>query len=164
MRVKLVWIEQDFRGNHLSKREELLDGEAAENFTRNHVARLIARHHPELHSAGSIMLDALEDPYKWYVKAIQQESNRWVYVYAERVDEVAGNGCIGTIKQPPSMLTVNRILQVILGTLVAFMASEGRIESDTAGGVLFAVAFVGLIAWLIVDIFWPDPQSSNWLE
>jgi len=47
MRVKLVWIEQDFRGNHLSTREELLEGESAKNLTRNHVARLIARHHPE---------------------------------------------------------------------------------------------------------------------
>lgn len=115
MRVKLVWIEQDFRGNQLSRREELLEGESTENFTRNHVAGLIARHHPELQSEGSIMLDALEEPYKWYVKAIKQESNRWVYVYAEPVDEVAGNGCIGKIKQPLSMLTVNRIPQIILG-------------------------------------------------
>src|SRR5215470_205044 len=163
MRVKLVWIERDFRGNHLSKREEVLEGESTKNFTRNHVARLIARNHPELQSQGRIMLDALEEPYQWYVKAIQQESNRWVYVYAEPVDEVAGNGGIGKIKQPLSMLTVNRILQIILGTLFAFMASDSGIESNTAVGVLGAVVFVGLIGWLIVDIFWPDPQS-NWLE
>ena len=82
MRVKLVWIEQDFRGNHLSTREELLEGESAKNLTRNHVARLIARHHPELQFAGgTILLDAFEEPYKWYVKAIKQESDRWEYVY-----------------------------------------------------------------------------------
>src|SRR5215469_6806794 len=105
MRVKLVWSEQDLRGNHLSKREELLEGESERNFTRNHVARLIARHHPELQSGGSIMLDALEEPYKWYVKAIKQESNRWVYVYAEPVHEATANRPIGKIKQPLSMLT-----------------------------------------------------------
>jgi hypothetical protein len=33
MRVKLVWIERDFRGKELSKREEILRGESAKNAT-----------------------------------------------------------------------------------------------------------------------------------
>jgi len=45
--VKPVWIELDFPGKELSKREEILRGESAENPTRNHFARLIACHHPE---------------------------------------------------------------------------------------------------------------------
>lgn len=97
MRVKLVWIEEDFRGNYLSQREEFLEGESAKSLTRNHVARLIARHHPELQSAGRVMLiDASEEPYKWrIVKPIRRDSNRWVYVYAEPVDEAIGNRSIG---------------------------------------------------------------------
>ena len=163
MRVKLVWIKQDFRGNHLYKREELLEGESAKNLTRNDVARLIARHHPELQFAGGTMLlDALEEPYKWYVKAIKQESDRWEYVYAELVDEPAGKGCIGKNRQPLSMLTVNRILQIILGVFVVAAADYGL--SNTAVGFGGIVAFVCLIGWLIVDIFWPDLSRTPWDE
>ena len=50
MRVKLVWIERDFRGKELSKREEILHGESAKIPSRNHAARLIARPHPPLES------------------------------------------------------------------------------------------------------------------
>lgn len=97
MRVKLVWIEQDFRGNHLSQREELLEGESSKSLTRNHVARLIARHHPELGFAGRIMLiDASEKPYKWYVKAIKQDANKWMYVYADPMEEVVASGIVAS--------------------------------------------------------------------
>lgn len=51
MRVKLFWVERDFRGSELSKREEILHGESTKKPTRNLVARLIARHHPELQFA-----------------------------------------------------------------------------------------------------------------
>lgn len=92
MRVKLVWIERDFRGNHLSQREEILEGESAKSLTRNHVARLIARQHPELGFAGQIMLiDASEAPYKWHVKAIKQDSNKWMYVCADPMEELVVN-------------------------------------------------------------------------
>ena len=52
MRVKIVWVERDFRGSELSGREEILQGESAKALTRNQVARLIARHHPELQFAS----------------------------------------------------------------------------------------------------------------
>jgi hypothetical protein len=88
MRVKLVWVERDFRGSELSRREEILRGESTKSPTRNHVARLIARHHPELQFASRVMLgDASEEGYKWYVRANQMSSNRWVYIYAEPLED-----------------------------------------------------------------------------
>jgi hypothetical protein len=86
MRVKLVWVERDFRGTELSRREEILNGESAKTPTRNQVARLIARHHPELQFAGRVMLlDASEEDYKWHVRANKMGSNCWSYVYADPI-------------------------------------------------------------------------------
>jgi len=95
MRVKLLWVERDFRGTELSRREEILHGESTKTPTRNHVARLIARHHPELQFASRVFLiDASEEGYKWYVKANQMTSNRWVYVYAEPLEDAPeGDSC-----------------------------------------------------------------------
>jgi len=88
MQVKLLWVERDFRGSELSRREETLHGESAKAPTRNQVARLIARHHPELQFASRVtLLDASEQGYKWYVRATQMTSNRWVYVYAAPVED-----------------------------------------------------------------------------
>lgn len=90
MRVKLVLIERDFRGKELLKREEILCGDSVKNPTRNYVARLIARHHPELRFAGKIFLiNASEEGHKWYVKAIQLDPNRWLYAYADPLDEIS---------------------------------------------------------------------------
>jgi hypothetical protein len=69
MRVRLVWIERDFQGKELSKREEILCGESAKNPTRTHIARLTPRHHPQLQFAGKVLLvNASEEGHKWYVK------------------------------------------------------------------------------------------------
>jgi hypothetical protein len=88
MQVKLVWIERDFRGKKISEREEILRGESAKSLTRNHVARLIARHHPELQFASRIMLvNASEEGYKWYVKATKTDSGNWIDVYANPVED-----------------------------------------------------------------------------
>jgi hypothetical protein len=88
MRVKLTLIERDFRGTELSRREEILQGESAKSATRNHVARLIARSHRELQFASRVMLlDASEEGHKWYVRATQVNSNHWIYVYADPVEE-----------------------------------------------------------------------------
>jgi hypothetical protein len=87
MRVKLTYIEKDFRGKELANREEVLQGESAKSLTRNHVARLIARHHPELASAGGMwLLDASETAHKWYIRATRLDTNRWLYVYADPID------------------------------------------------------------------------------
>lgn len=73
---------------NLSKREEILSGESAKNPTRNHIARLIARHHPELQFAGKVFLvNASEEGHKWYVKATQLDPNRWLYAYADPLGE-----------------------------------------------------------------------------
>jgi len=95
MRVKLTFIERDVRGADLSSREEILHGESEKNPTRNHVARLIAAHHPELKSVTRVMLiSATETGHKWYVKASQVTSNRWLYVYADPLeDAVADANC-----------------------------------------------------------------------
>ncbi len=88
MRVKLIFIERDFRGNDLSRREEVIEGESAKSATRNHVARLIARHHPELkHASGVWLMDSSETPYKWYVHTEKLGQNRWVSVYADPAAE-----------------------------------------------------------------------------
>jgi hypothetical protein len=88
MRVKLVWVDRDFRGRELSRREEILHGESAKTPTRNQVARLIARHHPELQFASRVMLvDASEEGYKWHVRANRMGSNCWSYVYASPLED-----------------------------------------------------------------------------
>ena len=88
MRVKLTFIERDFRGTDSSSREEILRGESAKNPTRNHVARLIAAQHPELKSVTQVMLiSATETGHKWYVKASRLTSNRWLYVYADPLED-----------------------------------------------------------------------------
>ena len=88
MRVKLTLVERDYRGTELSRREEILQGECAKSATRNHVARLIARSHPELQFASRVMLlDASEEGHRWYVRATQVNSNCWVYVYADPIEE-----------------------------------------------------------------------------
>ena len=61
MRVKLIFVERDFRGKDLCTREEVLNCDSEKSLTRNHVAKLIARHHPELEHAGGLwLLDASE--------------------------------------------------------------------------------------------------------
>jgi hypothetical protein len=88
MRIKLIFIERDFRGKDLSKREEVLQSESAKSLTRNHVARLIARHHPELRSAGGVwLLDGSEANHKWYVQTEKLGPNKWLTVYADPLPE-----------------------------------------------------------------------------
>ena len=88
MRVKLIFIERDVRGKDLSTREEVLHGESAKSLTRNHVARLIARHHPELQHAGGVwLLDASETSHKWYVQTQKLGANKWLTVYADPLPE-----------------------------------------------------------------------------
>ena len=93
MRIKPIFIERDFRGNDLNRREEILQGESAKSLTRNHVAKLIALHHPELSHAGGVwLLDASETSYKWYVRTDKLGSNRWVTVYADPLPDVVIEG------------------------------------------------------------------------
>ena len=100
MRVRLTWVERDFRGSALSSREEILHGESAKSLTRNHVARLITRSHPELLFANGIMLlDASEEGHKWYVRAIQTSSNSWVHVYADPLEDAFSESEIGHGRQ-----------------------------------------------------------------
>jgi hypothetical protein len=88
MRVKLIFIERDFSGKDLSTREEVLESESAKSLTRNHVARLIARHHPELRHAGGVwLLDASETNHRWYVQTEKLGSNKWLTVYADPLPE-----------------------------------------------------------------------------
>lgn len=88
MRVRLVWVERDFRGSELSRREEVLHGESAKTPTRNQVARLMARHRPELQFASRVILvDASEEGYRWHVRANKMGSNCWSYVYAEPLED-----------------------------------------------------------------------------
>jgi hypothetical protein len=86
MTIRLIWVEQDRRGKVLGQREELICGDSIKRMTRSHVATLINRYHPELQFAGRMTLfDASETPYKWFLRADQLDSNRWVYVYADTV-------------------------------------------------------------------------------
>ena len=92
MRVRLIFIETDFRGNNLSQREEIIEGESSKSVTRNHVASLIARHHPELKHAGGVwLLDSSETPHRWYVHTQKVAQNRWLNVYADPVAEQEQN-------------------------------------------------------------------------
>jgi hypothetical protein len=84
-----MFVEKDFRGTELSIREEILSGESTKSLTRNHVARLIARHHPELrHSSGVWLMDSSETTYKWFVHTEQLGPNKWLTVYADPLPEL----------------------------------------------------------------------------
>jgi hypothetical protein len=84
MKVRLIWVERDFRGDEVNEREELLKSESAKNPTRNQVAKLIARHHPEFMSVTRVdLLRSLESGFKWYVKSTRLGPNRWLTVYAD---------------------------------------------------------------------------------
>jgi hypothetical protein len=75
MRVKLTYIERDFRGK---------EGESSKSTTRNHVARLILRHHAELQFAGQLFLiDSPEEGHKWYLRSRKVAQNRWIEVFAD---------------------------------------------------------------------------------
>jgi hypothetical protein len=93
VRVRLIWIQEDRRGNELARREELLQGESTKTPTRNYVARLIARHHPELASAGGVhLMDSSETGHRWYVRSNQLGSNCWETAYADPLDDVSITG------------------------------------------------------------------------
>jgi len=84
MTIRLTWVERDVRGNEIASREELTHSESAKTPTRNQVAKLVARFHPELASAARVhLLDSSESGRKWYIKSTQLSSNRWVTVYAD---------------------------------------------------------------------------------
>ena len=89
VRVRLIWVERDRRGTELAKRETTLAGESAKTPTRNYVARLIARHHPELVSVDRVhLIDSDEPGYRWYVRSTELDSNRWQTVYATPLEDV----------------------------------------------------------------------------
>jgi hypothetical protein len=88
MKVRLVWIESNFRGEELNRREEVLDGESEKSPTGNHIARLIARRHPELRSVNRVYLMKSHRPdLRWRVRETKLAPNRWVTVYADPVKE-----------------------------------------------------------------------------
>ena len=93
MRVKIIFVETDSRGNDLTTREEILEGESTKTPTRNHVAKLIARHHPELlHAGGVWLLNSSETNYKWYVRTDRLGPNKWLNVYADPLPEHTEQG------------------------------------------------------------------------
>lgn len=82
-------MERDRRGTELTKREITLRGESKKTPTRNYVARLIARNHPELVSVDRVhLIDSAEPGHRWYVRSTQLDSNRWVTVYADPLEDV----------------------------------------------------------------------------
>jgi hypothetical protein len=90
VRVRLIWVERDCRGTELGKRETTLAGESKKTPTRNYVARLIARHHPELVSVDRVhLIDSDEPGRRWYVRSKELDSNRWLTVYATPLEDVS---------------------------------------------------------------------------
>jgi hypothetical protein len=88
VRVQLVWIERDRRGTELAKRASILVGESQKTPTRNYVAKLIARHHPELISVDRVhLVEAYEPGCKWQVRTTELDANRWQTVYATPMED-----------------------------------------------------------------------------
>jgi hypothetical protein len=89
MRVRLVWIDRNFRREDISRREEILDGESVKNPNRAHISKLIARHYPNLTMAGGLvwLIDSDQPGFRWHVKSWQKDKNVWTEVYAEPLDE-----------------------------------------------------------------------------
>ncbi len=89
MLVKLLWVERNFRGEELASREETLRGESLKTPTRNHIVKLIRRYHPELASVDRVhLIDSDQPGYRWYIRSIQMDKNRWVTIYAEPTEEM----------------------------------------------------------------------------
>ena len=93
MKIKLVWIERDRRGQERQRREETLEAESNKPVTAKSALHLISRHHPEIALAGRTLLrnsDATK--YRWVLCVTQLDSDRWLYVYADPVHEAAAVG------------------------------------------------------------------------
>jgi hypothetical protein len=89
VRVRLIWVERDRRGTELAKRETTLTGESKKTPTRNYVAKLIARHHPELVSVDRVhLIDSDKPGCRWYVRSTELDPNRWQTVYASPLEDV----------------------------------------------------------------------------
>lgn len=89
MKVRLVWIETNFRNEELSRREELLEGESQKKPTGNSVVRLIARYHPELRSVDRVhLLESHRPDLRWYIRSNQLSPNCWESIYAEPVEDI----------------------------------------------------------------------------
>jgi hypothetical protein len=96
MKVRLVWIETNFRNEELSRREEILESESQKTPTRHYVSRLIARVHPELRTVDRVFLaESFRDDLRWRVGLVggtQLGPNRWLQVYADPVEGAVGPG------------------------------------------------------------------------
>lgn len=89
MKIKLVWIEQDRRGRELKRREEILEAESSKPVTARSALRLIARHHPQIAPTWrGLFQNSGATKYRWTVYFKQLDPNRWLYVYADPIDEV----------------------------------------------------------------------------
>lgn len=82
MKLKLTYVEEDFRGKQHVIREEFLEGESTKPITKGRAAKLINRVHPEY---WPLLVDASDFPAEWLVHVEQKDSNCWLYVYASRV-------------------------------------------------------------------------------
>lgn len=89
MQVRLVWTRKDFRGRELGRREEVLLGESTKTPSRHYVARLIARHHPDLCSARQVFLgESFRPDFRWRVVYTRKlDTNCWEYVYANPIED-----------------------------------------------------------------------------
>ena len=90
MRVKVVWIERDRRGRELQRREETLEAESSKPATARAALRLIGRHHPEIAPTWrGLFMNSDATKYRWMVCVTELDPNRWLYVYADPVEDAA---------------------------------------------------------------------------
>jgi hypothetical protein len=82
VKLKLTYVESDFRGTQRVIGEELLDGESDKPMTKGRAKKLVHRFHPDFRA---FMIDASDFPAEWVVHTERKSPNLWVNVYASRV-------------------------------------------------------------------------------
>ncbi|HET9365926.1 MAG TPA: hypothetical protein VFP71_13030 [Candidatus Angelobacter sp.] len=85
MKLKLTFVEGDSRNQLKVIGEEILEGDSEKPLTKSRALKMIKRFHSEFET--SVIIKASEFPADWLVHWKQLGPNRWLYVYASRVEE-----------------------------------------------------------------------------
>jgi hypothetical protein len=85
MKLKLTYVEGDYRNQLKVVGEEILEGESEKPITKGRALKMIQRFHPEFKTL--FVSEAFDFPAEWRVHSKQLGPNRWLYVYASRVEE-----------------------------------------------------------------------------
>ena len=84
MNAKVTLVEVTHSGERVLE-ETILQSESSKELTKGRASKLLARHYPELATAGRVIL--VDTDRGWCaLRAIQPERNVWLNVYISKAD------------------------------------------------------------------------------